>query len=404
MCLNRASRQQAPTWAQSVGAREPALHVARSLAAPAARPRLPVGRPAATGSGGAMLPTARALEACARVLARKTSSSVGSCSAQVRDGDIGDSRSRAHDVGELLGTLAQADGDRARRALSADLLAERKPSAALVAAQSALVTRESPSTVGRETGGLQRRRGSLGDDLCPAVDDPDAVGENVGLLEVLASSGRTVVPILAGPGRATSSQSAVRELDVEAGRRPRRGTGWRGLCRKREGARVEAGASCRRSRWADLRIGGVGEAERAPVARRRAWARPPRAAIGPAGPPAGACGSRPVSIGSRRDVLQRRTADLRRPRTAAPLGGSPRRARPRCADPADGGSSVVRTLTVVDFAGAVRAQETRRSRHPRRSDRSRSTARMPPLKLPQPGSDTWMLRSSFMAATLGQMF
>ena len=103
--------------------------------------------------------------------------------------------------------------------------------------------------------GLQRRRRALGDDP-PVVDDPDAVGEHVGLLEVLRreEDGDALLarePLDLGPERAAA-------LRVEARRRLVEEQHAR-LVHERE-REVEAALHAARVA-ADLAVRGVGEAD-----------------------------------------------------------------------------------------------------------------------------------------------
>ena len=132
---------------------------------------------------------------------------------EVRDGDVRGVE-RAHDVGELLAAGVQAHGDRAgaraRRRARRTARARRAPRAQSSA------SRGMTSTVGLETCALSARGRALGDELA-AVDDPDAVGEHVGLLEVLRRE-EDRRALLAGEARDLVPQRGAR-LDVEAGRR-----------------------------------------------------------------------------------------------------------------------------------------------------------------------------------------
>ena len=73
------------------------------------------------------------------------------------------------------------------------------------------------STVGRPISAFNASGRALGDDP-PVVDDPDAVGKHVRLLEVLRRQ-EDGHALLAWPAARTSSQSAVAALDVEPGGR-----------------------------------------------------------------------------------------------------------------------------------------------------------------------------------------
>ena len=133
----------------------------------------------------------------------------------------------AHDAGEVGEPVVQPDGDVARRV--AERAAEAREDRARAAPRSAPVGRDRLD--GRPADlGLERRRRALGDDVA-VVDDPDAVGEDVGLLEVL---------------RGQEDGDAV--LAREPARPPPRarcGSGCRGRSSARRGRGCAAGARAR---------------------------------------------------------------------------------------------------------------------------------------------------------------
>ena len=185
-------------------------------------------------------------------MARKTSSSVGACSCRSAIAMPSASSARTISASSLaaLGSRAAARTGRSRRA--------RSPKRSSTAAQPlavARVARRRPRRVGPADLGLQLGRRALGDD--PAVvDDPDAVGEHVRLLEVLG--GQEDGHPLVGASRPTSSQSAVRlwmSRPVVGSSRNR----MRGPVHERE-REVEAPLHAARVA-ADLAVGGLGEAD-----------------------------------------------------------------------------------------------------------------------------------------------
>src|SRR5919198_356700 len=86
---------------------------------------------------------------------------------------------RAHDPGEIGLAGAEADGDALGRRARIAEAPEDRGRARVVRG----IDRDRLDRRLRDLG-LERGRGALGDDV-PVVDDPDAVGEHVGLLEVL---------------------------------------------------------------------------------------------------------------------------------------------------------------------------------------------------------------------------
>ena len=184
---------------------------------------------------------------------------------------------------------------------------------------------------------LQRGRRALGDD--PAVvDDPDAVGEHVGLLEVLRGQedGHALVlaPAARPPPRARSGSGCRARWSA------RRGRGCAGGGRAR--ARGRAGASSRRSSRAPCgrppRRGRPGRA-----ARRRAGLRSARGSAWSV-----ACRrrcSRPVSSGSSAASCSAAPIDVAHLRALASTTSKP----PTRAIPDVGGSRVVSMSTVVDL-------------------------------------------------------
>ena len=204
--LSTERRASTPTWVPRVtgrgGRARPGSAAAVALMrAPArARPRAGRAGPAAPGA----LERAAGLREEDVVERRLVQPQVGDLQALGVE--------RADDVGERLLGLAQAHRDALDRA--AAILAEALEHAA-TAARSARVggdrlERRAPDL------GLQLGRRALGDDLA-VVDDADAVGEDVGLLEVLRGEehGHAVV---GGEARDLLPQRRA-ALDVEAGRR-----------------------------------------------------------------------------------------------------------------------------------------------------------------------------------------
>ena len=274
---------------------------------------------------------------CSPVLATKTSSSVGS----TRSSDS----TRIPASSSARTTLATSLAPRSSSTSSRAVL--RGQDAAEVAA-------DLLGALGRAVGepdlevrladlGLERGRRALGDDP-PVVDDPDPVGELVGLLEVLGGE---------EDGRALAVQRRDLLPDrlaadrVEAGRRlveeehPR-------LVDERRGE-VEPPAHPARV-GADAAVGGLRRGRRARAARRRA-ARP-RAPTGRAASPAARISSRPVISGSsaaswRATPIARRTSAASSTTSwPATRGAAAGRAQQRGQHPHRG-----------RLAGAVRAEE-----------------------------------------------
>ena len=172
------------------------------------------------------------------VLARKTSSSDGWCSWRSAIAQVGGVE-RAHDRDELLARARAAR--RPRRAARATTRAEarehaRRPRRGRRGRPAIDLDRRAPDL------GLQRLRRALGDDLA-VVDDPDAVGEHVGLLEVLRGEEDGHAVLAREPRDLVPQVGAA--LRIEARWSARRGTGRAGGARAR--ARGRAGASCRPS-------------------------------------------------------------------------------------------------------------------------------------------------------------
>ena len=147
--------------------------------------------------------------------------------------------------------------------------------------------------------GLERGRRALGDDV-PVVDDADAVGEHVGLLEVLRrqEDGHAVLarePLDLRPQRAAA-------LRVEAGRRLVEEQDGRAVHAAR--ARGRGGASCRPS-------------SRRPCARRRRSARRGRAAR------RRACGARPCDRPCRPPWRSMCSRPVRKSSSAASCSAAP---------------------------------------------------------------------------------
>ena len=254
------------------------------------------------------------------VLARKTSSSDGWCS--WRFSTFRFSASRPNDLGQVglarlhRSTLDAAHGSPKRARIAARSFSSRSAG--------------TTSTVGRPTSAFNCRS-SLGDD--PAVvDDPDPVGEDVGLLEVLRRQEDGDAVVLREAAHLFPERAA---LDVEAGRRL---VEEEDLRRVDEGEReVEPPSSARVA--ADLAVGRLREAD----ALEQEVAAP------------GALGARDSLqrrlqaqvLAAREQRVERRLLARRRSRpTCGPRGRC--RSRPRWRA-AVGGRSVVSMCTVVDL-------------------------------------------------------
>ena len=158
---------------------------------------------------------------------------------------------RAHHLGQLRLAALQADGDGARRAAGplAEAAEHRRHALAVVGLARDRLDRRAADF------GLQLGRRALGDDVA-VVDDPDPVGERVGLLQVLGGEedGDAVV---GGEARDLVPERGA-ALDVEAGRRLVEEEDARPVGeRERE---VEPALHPARVA-ADLAVGGVGEAD-----------------------------------------------------------------------------------------------------------------------------------------------
>ena len=153
---------------------------------------------------------------------------------------------RAHDVGEAV--LAAGEPHRERPWATPGTGAPKRSSDRAPAAAAPPGRRGSPRRVGRPISALSVGGRALGHDP-PVVDDPDAVGEDVGLLEVLrGQEDRDAVvarePRDLGPERACGSAGRGRSW-------ARRGRGCSAGARARAPGR--AGASCRPSSVRTLR-------------------------------------------------------------------------------------------------------------------------------------------------------
>ena len=272
------------------------------------------------------------------VLARNTSSSVGECS---RRSAI--ARPSASSVRTISARSLTPSGSRTATPLGDAAASSPKrystPASRSRSPGSCGIT----STLGRPICRLQLGRRALGDDLA-AVDDPDAVGQHVGLLEVLRRQEHRHA-VVRQPAHLVPQRGAA--LRVEAGGRLVQEQQPRAV-HERE-AEVQPALHPARVA-ADLAIGRVGQPDPLEQFGRRAVrARPCR---GRAARSAGACARGRSGTGRARTPAARRRSR-----------GAPR--RPECttsspatrALPAVGGSSVVSTSTVVDLPGAVGAEE-----------------------------------------------
>ena len=191
--------------------------------------------------------------------------------------------------------------------------------------------------------GLQRGRGALGDDVA-VVDDPDAVGEHVGLLEVLGRQ-EDGDAVLAAPAADLLPERGA-ALDVEAGGRLVEEEDARAVDERER--QVEPALHPARVA-AHLAVGGFGQAD---ALEQLVGARP---ALGPRQRLEAACRrrcSRPVSSGS--SAASCSAAPIAR----APAGPASTTSKPATrAVPTVGGSSVVEHQHGGRLAGAVRAEE-----------------------------------------------
>ena len=147
---------------------------------------------------------AGALEASGRSWRGRRRRGVGSWSWRWATGALG--VERAHDVGEVVAVARSAR--RRPWARRGTRLAEAREHRRRARSRSSPGRPGTTSTVGRPISAFSSAGRALGDDLA-VVDDPDAVGEHVGLLEVLGGE-EDRHAVLARRGGATSSHSAVR--------------------------------------------------------------------------------------------------------------------------------------------------------------------------------------------------
>ena len=293
------------------------------------------------------------------VFARKTSSSDGWCrlisrGAQVLVVERADHIRQRTVAVELHGARAGARGR-----LGAEAREERRAAARARRRRSGTT-----STVGLPISRLQLRRRALGDD--PAVvDDPDAVGEHVGLLEVLRRQEDGHALVAREPADLLPERGAA--LRVEARSSARRGRGSTGVDqRERE---VEPALHAARVR-ADLAVAGRRRARRGRAARSISSCR-----FAPRMPCSEACSrrcSRPVRNGS--SAVSCSAAPI----AARTCGPSRTTSKPATvARPAGGREERGQHVDGRRLAGAVRAEEAvdlARARSAGRSRRPRATS------------------------------